>query len=77
MSIFDNAPHPHEAVALQPTELLIVRRDTLVSLIEHQPSLALTLLTVLSQRLREASGLIAEKSEAKPRELVDLFDRLK
>ena len=77
MSIFDNAPHPHEAVALQPTELLIVRRDTLVSLIEHQPDLALNLLTVLSQRLREASGLIAEKSEAKPRELVDLFDRLK
>jgi CRP-like cAMP-binding protein/HEAT repeat protein len=77
MSIFDNAPHPHEAVALQTTELLIVRRDTLVSLIEHQPNLALTLLTVLSQRLREASGLIAEKSEAKPRELVDLFDRLK
>jgi hypothetical protein len=56
--------------------LLLVRRETLVALLNHQPDLALTLLRALSERLRDFTDVIAEKSEAKPQQLVDLFDRL-
>ena len=76
MSIFDNAPHSADAVALEPTELLLVRQAPLVALIKHQPDLGLSLLKVMSQRLRQANAQLAEKTQAKPKELVDLYDKL-
>lgn len=76
MAIFDDKPHQHDAAAIKDSHLLIVRRDTLVALLNHQPDLALTMLRVLSERLRQFTDVIAEKSESKPKQLVDLFDRL-
>ncbi|MGB0387609.1 MAG: cyclic nucleotide-binding domain-containing protein [Ardenticatenaceae bacterium] len=75
MSIFDNQPYGADAVALEATSLLLVRQRPLVALIKHQPELSLSLLKVLSQRLRHANDLIASKSGSKPKALVDLYDK--
>jgi len=75
MSIFDNEPYSADAVALKPVELLLVRQNTLVGLIRHQPDLALSLLKELSRRLRKANDQIAEKTQAKPKQLMDLYDK--
>jgi CRP-like cAMP-binding protein len=74
-AIFDDEPHTYDAVALQPSELLVVRQDTLIALIRHQPELALTLLKVFSLRLRQANATIMEKTQAKPRQLMNLYDK--
>ncbi len=76
MSIFDDKPHQYDAIALKETRMLLVRRSTLTALINHQPDLSVTLLRSLSERLREYSDVIAEKSDEKPEQLVNLFDRL-
>jgi len=59
MSLFDDEPYSADAVALEPTELLLVRQAPLVAVIEHKPELALSLFKVLSQRLRRANEMIA------------------
>ena len=76
MSIFDDKPHQYDAVAIKATRMLLVRRSTLTALINHQPDLSVTLLRSLSERLREYSDVIADKSDEKPEQLVNLFDRL-
>jgi hypothetical protein len=75
MSIFDNEPYSADAVALKPSQLLLIRQEPLVALIKHQPDLALDLLKVFSQRLRQANAIISEKTETKPKPLLDLYDK--
>jgi CRP-like cAMP-binding protein len=75
MSIFDNKAHDADAVALEDTTLLLVRQRPLMALIDHQPQLSVSLLKVLSQRLRRANDLIASKSPSKPKLMVDLYDK--
>jgi HEAT repeat protein len=60
MSLFDNEPYSAGAVALEPSELLLVRREPLVALIKQHPELALGLFQVLGQRLRRANETIAQ-----------------
>ena len=60
MSLFDDEPHSADAVALEPTELLLVRQALLVAVIKRNPELALGLFKVLSQRLRRATEVIAQ-----------------
>jgi CRP-like cAMP-binding protein len=60
MSLFDDEPYSADAVATEPTELLLVRRAPLVAVIKSHPELALSLFRVLSQRLRRANELIAQ-----------------
>lgn len=76
MSIFDKQPHSTDAVALETTTLLQVRQAPLIALIERQTDLAMSLLRVLSQRLREANTAIADRTQEKPKELLDVFDKL-
>jgi CRP-like cAMP-binding protein len=76
MSIFDNEPYSAEAVAIAPTDLLLVRQAPLVGLIRRQPDLALGLLKVLSQRIRHANAIIAEKTRAQPKKMMDVYDKL-
>jgi CRP-like cAMP-binding protein len=75
MAIFDNEPHLADAVVLAPTELLLVRQEPLIALIRTQPDLALGLFKVLSLRLRHTNELLAEKTQAKPKQLMDLYDQ--
>ena len=60
MSLFGNEPYSADAVTLEPTELLLVRREPLVALIKQHPELALGLFQVLGQRLRRANETIAQ-----------------
>ena len=76
MSIFDQAPRSASAIAIGQTLLLSIRREPLIALVEGDPSLALELIGVLSQRLREANEEIARKTKAAPRKLQKLYDQL-
>ncbi len=75
MAIFDNAPNSAEAIAIEKADLLMVRQDTLLTLIRHYPDLAISLLKVMSERLRKAQDRIAEKTQARPKELEDLYSK--
>jgi len=76
MSIFDDAPRSSSAIAVGQTLLLGIRRAPLIALVEGDPTLALDLIRVLSQRLRLANEQIAQKTKAKPRQLQKLYDQL-
>ncbi len=76
MSLFDDEPHSADVVALEDIQLLLVRRDPLIMLIKRQPELGLELLRVLSQRLRQSNAQLSEKTQAKPKELLDVYDKL-
>lgn len=76
MSIFDAKVHKADAVALEPSVLLLIRQALLSSLVERYPRLAINLLKVLSQRLRTLNDTLADKTESKPDTLVNIFDKL-
>ncbi|MDY7078289.1 MAG: HEAT repeat domain-containing protein [Chloroflexota bacterium] len=71
MSLFDDEPHSADAVALEPTELLLVRQAPLVAVIKRRPELALGLFRVLSQRLRRANEIIAQTQSTSASTSVD------
>lgn len=75
-AVFDGAPHILSAVAVTDCQLLALRREVLLALLEEQPALARALITWLSARLRETSSRLAEKTRARPRSVVNLLDRL-
>jgi CRP-like cAMP-binding protein/HEAT repeat protein len=75
-TIFDGAPHENRAVALDRVHLLAIRREPLLALIRRSPDLSLSLVSVLSQRLREADSQLAAKTRPKPDEVMRLYDKL-
>lgn len=75
-SFFDSEPRSADGVALEATQLLLVRQAPFLELVRQHPDLAVGLLKVFSQRLRQANAVIAEKTQAKPKALVDLYDKL-
>jgi CRP-like cAMP-binding protein/HEAT repeat protein len=75
-SIFDGASHETRAVALDRVHLLAIRREPLLALIRRSPDLSLSLVTVLSQRLREADSKLAARTRTKPDQVMRLYDRL-
>lgn len=74
-SFFASEPHSVDAVALEPAHLLAIRQAPFSAIIRQYPEVALSLLKVFSQRLRQANDTIAQKTQAKPKELVDLYDK--
>jgi CRP-like cAMP-binding protein/HEAT repeat protein/MFS family permease len=74
-SFFASEPHSVDAVALEPAHLLAIRQAPFSAIIRQYPEVALSLLKVFSQRLRQANDKLAEKTQAKPKELVDLYDK--
>jgi CRP-like cAMP-binding protein len=53
LSVLDGQPRSASIIALEPTELAALDREPLLALIRQQPSLAIGLLEVLTQRLRK------------------------
>lgn len=76
LAVFDAPAHTTSAVAVDDCYLLAIRREVLLDLIGQHPDLALTIIKFLSRRLREASSTIAEKTRARPRQIIDLFDKM-
>ncbi len=76
MSLFDRGPRSAAARTVQDTLTLRLRREPLVALVRQYPDLALELINVLSQRVREANDRIAQLTRSRPRELDKLYDKL-
>ncbi|MEP7289977.1 MAG: sister chromatid cohesion protein PDS5 [Chloroflexota bacterium] len=76
MTLFDNSPRSGNAIAVQDTLVLKLRREPLLALTRQYPDLSLKLINVLSQRLRDANDRIAQLTTTKPRELHKLYDKL-
>jgi CRP/FNR family transcriptional regulator, cyclic AMP receptor protein len=57
--LFDGGQRSATVIALEPCELLIIRREPFLRLVESQPKIALELLRVMAQRLRR----LTERSE--------------
>jgi CRP-like cAMP-binding protein len=62
MALFDEAPRSATAVALQPTELLQIRREPFAALLEKRPAVAQELLRHAVTLLREANETIRSLS---------------
>lgn len=58
MSLLDGKPRSADVSTLEPTELLLLEGEALRETIEAQPSVAWTLLRILSQRLREQNDQV-------------------
>ncbi len=74
-SLFDNIERSTAATAIQDTMILRLQREPLIALARQHPTLSLELISVLSQRLREANSRIADLTRSRPRELHKLFDQ--
>lgn len=75
-TIFDGAPQENRAVAVDAVHLLAIRREPLLALIRRAPDLSLSLVTVLSQRLRDADAKLAARTRTKPDQVMKLYDKL-
>lgn len=58
MSVIDGEPRSASVYAVEPTELMILRREDLLVQIEKNPKLALSMLIEFSRRLRSADNRI-------------------
>jgi signal transduction histidine kinase len=53
MAIIENAPRSAAAMAVEPTKLFFVPREAMLNLIESTPAMAISLMRLVSHRLRE------------------------
>ncbi len=60
LALLDGAPHSATAVAMEPTETLVLRRDAFLQLIDRQPGLRRALLSALAGELRRLTGHVEE-----------------
>lgn len=58
LSLIDDQPRSAHVIAMEDSELLVLRRDDFRRRVEQSPSVAWSLLTELSRRLRRADGKI-------------------
>ncbi len=60
LALLDGAPHSASAVALEPTETLVLHRDPFEQLVEADPALRRALLAGLAAELRRLTGHVEE-----------------
>jgi len=75
MSLFDDSPRSASAIAARDSVILEVTRAPIIALTMQNPDMALELIAVLSQRIRETSERLADTARARPRELHNLYDQ--
>jgi diguanylate cyclase (GGDEF)-like protein len=68
MAMFENRPRSATVIALEPVLLWALERDTFYQFLTENPALSLTLMSILSGRIREAdeerlSGTIRERQK--------------
>lgn len=59
-SLLDGQPRSATCTAIEDCQMLVVERRTFISFLERNPSLAIHLLSLLSERLRSADGQMEE-----------------
>jgi CRP/FNR family transcriptional regulator len=60
LALLDGAPHSATAVAIEPTEALVLRRDRFDELVETEPALRRALFASLVMELRRLTGHVEE-----------------
>ncbi|MEA2536117.1 MAG: family transcriptional regulator, cyclic receptor protein [Chloroflexota bacterium] len=60
LALLDGAPHSATAVAIEPTEALVLRRDGFEELVETEPQLRRALFSGLVMELRRLTGHVEE-----------------
>lgn len=70
MSLLDSEPRSATIIALEKTEVTSIRRNEFLKIIRENPLIAVKLLAVLSQRLRDANRKIGTLA------LLDVYGRL-
>lgn len=60
LALLDGAPHSATAVAIEPTEALVLRRDRFEELVETEPLLRKALFAALVTELRRLTGHVEE-----------------
>ena len=70
MSLLDNQPRSATVIAVEETEVSAIRRKEFLTQIQENPQMAVKLMSVLSQRLREANRKIGNLA------LLDVYGRL-
>lgn len=61
MAILDNKPRSADATALEPCEVLMLHQRDFVPFLERNPTVAIRLLAMVSDRLRRTSELLEER----------------
>lgn len=62
IAVVDGRPRTAGAVAIEPTVLIVIRRDDFLAALERSPDLAMHLLQLFCQRLRWTSDLVEESA---------------
>jgi CRP/FNR family transcriptional regulator, cyclic AMP receptor protein len=60
LALLDGEPRSADAVAVEPTQLLLLQRDAFLAFLRQRPEAAITLLSVLSRRLRRDAQLVQD-----------------
>ena len=64
MSLVDDQPRAASVVTLEPTECLLVTRDSFRTLVEKHPAIAWSIVPVITQRFRQTEQLLLEIMDA-------------
>ena len=60
LALFDGEPRSADAVAVEPTHLLLLERDAFLGVIRERPEVAITLMSVLGRRLRRDAQIVQD-----------------
>ena len=75
ISLVDNQPRAASVVTLDPTECLLVTRDSFRTLVERHPAIAWRIVPVIAQRFRRAEQQLLEIMDAADAAEPDATDR--
>jgi CRP/FNR family transcriptional regulator len=59
---FDGGPYPATAATMADTEIYLIRREDLLEVVRRHPDIAIKIIAVLGQRLRQALELVRDLS---------------
>lgn len=62
VAVFDGGPNPASVETLEPTVLLLLRKEALLSIVEAQPEVGRAFMRVFASHLRRLAGLVEELS---------------
>lgn len=75
--VFDGGPYPASAATMDGAEIFIIRSDDFLELLKSHPEIALKVIKVLGQRLRQAMELVRDLSfKLAPHRLAGLLLKL-
>jgi CRP-like cAMP-binding protein len=60
LALLDGEPRSADAVSVEPSELLLLQRDTFLRFLRERPEVAISLLGVLSRRIRRDTQLVQD-----------------